>query len=237
MPYFFDPTFLLLVPPLLLAMYASSKVRSAFQKYSRYAASSGATGAEVARAILRRSGIDDVDVRPIEGRLSDHYNPRDRTLNLSRGVYQSNSLAALGVAAHEVGHAVQDARNYAPLKIRQGLYPVAAFGDNLGIILFFIGFTLLLFTQWTGFLLIAKLGVVLFALGAFFTIVTLPVEFNASRRALAMLQDYGFVSRAESEDARQVLNAAALTYVASAFMAVMMLVRFILLLSMAGGRD
>jgi len=228
---FFDPFMLLLIPPLILAFYARSKVQSTFAEYSQRRASSGATGAEAARQLLRSNGLSDVEVEPIKGNLTDHYDPRKRVLRLSEPVYNSNSLAALGVAAHETGHAVQHAAGYVPLKIRSGIYPMAAFGSNLGPILFFIGLVMLFFTGGKGELakLIAQGGIALFAAGAFFTIVTLPVEFNASRRALAMLVDGGLVSASERDDARKVLSAAALTYVAAAFMAIMMLLRFILL--------
>jgi hypothetical protein len=239
MPLFFDPFMLLLIPPLLLALYARSKVQSTFRQYSRRLAGSGATGAEAARRLLRSHGLDDVAVEPIEGNLTDHYDPRDRTLRLSRPVYGSNSLAALGVAAHEAGHAIQDSSGYLPLKLRKGIYPVAAFGNNLGPILFMIGLVMMLFIGEAGgeiAKLVALAGIGLFAGGALFTIVTLPVEFNASRRALALLTRANIITPSEREDARKVLNAAALTYVAAAFTAVMMLLRFILLF-LAVGRD
>lgn len=227
----FHPSMLLLIPPLLLALYARSKVQGTFREYSRRRASSGATGAEAARRLLRDNGLSDVEVEPTQGNLTDHYDPRKRVLRLSEPVYGSRSLAALGVAAHETGHAVQHAAGYVPLKLRSGIYPMAAFGNNLGPVLFLIGLVMLFFTGGKGEVakLIAQAGIALFAAGAFFTVVTLPVEFNASRRALAMLVDGRLLSAGEREDARKVLNAAALTYVAAAFMAIMMLLRFILL--------
>ena len=233
---FFDPTFLLLLPAILLATYASAKVKAAFAKYSRRRSSSGYTGAQVARAILQRNGLGDIPVEPVEGNLSDHYDPGKGVLKLSEPVYGSPSLAALGVAAHEAGHAVQHASGYLPMKIRQGIFPVAALGNNLGFILFFVGFLLLLLTPLPFGILIAKAGIVLFAAGTVFTFVTLPVEFNASRRALVALEAGGFVTSAERQDAKKVLDAAALTYVAAAFVAMMMLLRFVLLLAMAQGR-
>jgi len=238
MPLFFDPLMILLIPPLILALYAQSKVQSTFQRYSRRLAASGVSGAEAAARILHSSGLDDVRIEPTEGTLTDHYDPRTRVLRLSRPVYGSNSLAALGVAAHEAGHAVQDARGYMPLKLRAGLFPIAAFGNNLGPILFMIGLFMMLLTGGGGAFAktVAQAGILLFAGGAFFTIVTLPVEFNASKRALAMLTEQGIVTAPEREDARRVLSAAALTYVAAAFMAIMMLLRFILLFS-AVSRD
>jgi len=236
--FFFDPFMLLLIPPLILTVYAQAKVQGTFRQYARRLSASGVTGAQAARTILSRNGLDDVRVEPVEGNLTDHYDPRERVLRLSAPVYGSRSLAALGVAGHEAGHAVQDARGYMPLKLRKGIYPVAAFGNNLGPILFMIGVFMMFLTEGGGALAqkIAMAGIFLFAGGAFFTIVTLPVEFNASKRALAMLTEQGIVTAGEREDARKVLNAAALTYVAAAFMAVMMLMRFILLFASARRR-
>ena len=232
-----DPTYLVLLPAIILVTYARSKVQSTFREYSNYAASSGITGAEVARRILDRNGLGDVEVERVQGNLSDHYDPRERVLRLSQQVYGSSSLAALGVAAHETGHAIQDSQGYLPLKIRQGMFPVAQFSNNVGVLIFVVGLLMAFMTQWAGAMLIARIGVGLFALGTIFTFVTLPVEFNASKRALAILGDAGFVSGSEQQHAKKVLNAAALTYVAAAFMALMMLLRFILLLAMAGGRE
>jgi hypothetical protein len=231
MPFLFDPLFLLLIPPLILAFYANSKVRSTFREYSQRIASTGLTGAEAAARLLRHNGLDDVTVEPIPGDLTDHYDPRERVLRLSEAVYYSNSLSALGVAAHEAGHAVQDDRGYMPLKLRKGIFPIAAVGNNLGVILFMIGIVMLAFTGGRGAIaqLVAEAGILLFSAGTFFTIVTLPVEFNASKRALAMLVDQGIVSPRERDDTKKVLDAAALTYVAAAFVAIMMLLRFILL--------
>lgn len=230
---FWDPTFILIIPPMLLALYASNKVRRTFAKYSRYRASCGLRGADVARRILDANGLADVPVERIEGHLSDHYDPRKRVLRLSEDVHNSPSLAALGVAAHEAGHALQDAHGYAPLKLRNRMWPVAALGSNLGPVLAIIGILLGFATKWGGALLIAKVGIVLFAAATFFTILTLPVELNASRQALATLVNSGYVTTEERRHAKKVLDAAALTYMAAAFMAVMMLMRFILLLSMA----
>jgi len=226
-----DPFFLLLIPPLILVYYAHSRVQRAFEEYSRHLSESGLSAAEAARRVLRRQGLDDVQIETVPGQLTDHYDPRSRTLRLSESVYQSSSLAALGVALHEVGHAVQDRDSYLPLKLRKGLFPLAAFGSNLGPMIFIVGLLMLIATngqgEWANF--IAQGGILLFSAGAFFTIITLPVEYNASKRALAMMVDQGIVSSREREDARKVLDAAALTYVAAAFMAIMMLARFILL--------
>ncbi len=234
--YLMDWTFLLLVPPLLLALYARTKVKSTFKEYSNRRASSGVTGAEVARDILRRSGLANVSVSRTSGHLSDHYDPRSGELKLSESVHDSPSLAAVGVAAHETGHALQDARGYVPLKLRQGIWPVAAFGSNLGPILFVVGLLLTVFMGGGWSMLIAKVGIFLFAGATVFTVMTIPVELNASRRALAVLEDSGYITAAERPHVKKVLDAAALTYLASAFMAVMMLVRFILLLSMVSRR-
>ena len=234
-----DPTFVLLIPPMLLAIYASSKVRSTFAKYAQVPASSGASGAEVARDTLQRNELWNVSVEQVEGQLSDHYDPRKKVLRLSEPVYGSRSLAALGVAAHEAGHAVQHADGYMPLKLRQGIWPVAAFGTNLGPILAIIGIIMLAMTggaaQWAA--LIAQAGILLFAGATVFAVMTLPVEFNASRRALRALEASGFVTSAERPHVKKVLDAAALTYLASAFVAIMMLLRFILLFAMVSRRD
>ena len=234
---YLDWTFLLVIPPMILAFYASHKVRSAFAEYSRYRSSSGATGAEVARAILDQNGLGNVGIEPVEGELSDHYDPRKKTLFLSEPVYDSPSLAALGVAAHESGHAVQDARAYAPLKLRQGIWPVASFGSNLGPILAIVGIMLLFATQAGWAKVIAEIGIVVFAAATFFSVLTLPVEYNASRRALIMLEQGGFITAAERPHAKKVLDAAALTYLAAALVSVMMLLRFILLFMGASRRD
>jgi hypothetical protein len=231
--FFMDPTFLLLIPPMLLAVYASNKVKSTFQEYSRYRSERGMTGREVARAMLDRAGLQEVDIERVEGRLSDHYDPREKVLRLSEGVYGSPSLAALGVAAHEAGHAVQDAHGYVPLKLRQFVAPAAAFGSNLGPIIAIVGIMLTFFTPWAGAALIAKIGIGIFAVATVFTVITLPVELNASKRALASLTEGGYVQPDERKHAKAVLDAAALTYMAAAFMAIMMLLRFVMLLAMA----
>ena len=235
MPFlFFDPTMLVLIPPLLLLGYAQLKVKRTFAQYAEESTSAGETGAEVARRILRDHGLEDVPVEPIDGQLTDHYDPSDRVLRLSEGVYGSASLSAVGVAAHEAGHAVQHSEGYTPMKLRQGLAPAASFGNNLGFFIFFVGMLMSVLFQMvpTG-SIVMKTGIGLFALGSFFTILTLPVEFNASSRALAALDRGGYVTTQEKGQAKEVLNAAALTYVASAFMAVMMLLRLVMLFLMA----
>jgi Zn-dependent membrane protease YugP len=238
MPWILDPTFILLIPPMLLAAYATMKVKSTFAKYAQVGSASGVTGAEAARGILRADGVD-VAVERTRGSLSDHYDPKAKVLRLSEPVHDSPSLAALGVAAHEAGHALQDKQAYAPLKLRQGIWPVAAFGSNLGPILAMVGIVMLALSSgqaaWAE--TIAKIGIFVFAGATFFAVLTLPVEINASRRALALLTSRGYITATERPHAKKVLDAAALTYLASAFMAVMMLLRFVLLLASVSRHD
>lgn len=226
---FFDPSMIIVLPGLLLAMYAQFKVRSTFARFSRVASEQGMTGAQVAREILRAKGVE-VAVEMTEGQLTDHYDPRDRVLRLSPEVYSGSSLASLGVAAHETGHALQHATGYVPLNIRHTLVPVSSLGSMLAFPLFLIG----LFIQSTGFV---QAGLWLFSAVIIFQLVTLPVEFNASRRAIALLEGYGFVSRMEVDGARKVLNAAALTYVAAVLVSLLELVRLLVVSGLLGNRD
>ena len=219
---FWDPYFLLLIPPLILSIYAQSKVRSAFRKYSQVGSVKGYSGAKAAAAILRSHGADDVRVEEIGGQLTDHYDPREKVLRLSKEVYRGESLASLGVAAHEAGHALQHATGYVPLKIRAAFVPVAGLGTNAAPILFIIGFI----ARAT---MLMDLAIVVFAVAALFYVVTLPVEYNASSRAIQTLRNEAIILENEKGDAKRVLNAAALTYLAAALMAVMQLIRFILL--------
>ncbi|MCX5750534.1 MAG: zinc metallopeptidase [Candidatus Saganbacteria bacterium] len=221
---FYDPTFLLLIPAIILAIYAQFKVKGTYAKYSQVQASSGITGAQLARELLSKGGIGEVAVESIPGDLSDHYDPRDKKLRLSETNYSDHSVAALGVVAHEVGHALQDAKNYAPLKIRNNFVPVASFGSNLAMPMFFIG---LLMSYGP----LMDLGIIAFSLAVAFQLITLPVEFNASKRALALLGDGRYLNQEELPMAKQVLNAAALTYVAATAMAVLNLIRLIALRS------
>jgi len=224
-PFYFDPTYILLLPAIILALYAQAKVQSTFQRYLRVRASSGMTGAQVARALLDKNNLSDVTVEIFPGHLSDHYDPRTKKLRLSSEVYHGTSLAALGVAAHETGHAVQHAQEYTALNLRNALFPVANFGSRLALPLFFIG---LLFGRGGTFLM--DLGIILFTFAVLFQVVTLPVEFNASNRALGMLESEGYLLRGqEVAGARKVLNAAALTYLAATAMAVLQLFRLLLL--------
>ena len=224
---FFDPTLILLIPAIVLALWAQWRVKSTYARYSKVPAGSGLTGADVARRLLDDGGLSSVPIEEVAGELSDHYDPRSRTLRLSRGTARSRSVAALGVAAHEVGHALQHGEAYGAFQIRQSIFPVANLGSTLAFPLFFIGF---LFTSG----LLMDLGIVFFAVALVFQLVTLPVEFNASSRALALLNQRGILMGAENQQARQVLSAAALTYVAATAVAVMQLLRLLLL---RGARD
>jgi Zn-dependent membrane protease YugP len=194
--------------PLLFGLWAQFQVRSTFKRYSQVATASGMTGAQAAAAVLRSASIQDVTIRPVAGSLSDHYDPRSRTLNLSEDVGQAATVAALGVAAHEAGHAVQDAQGYKPMRIRQTLVPAASLGSRLWIFPAFLGLII-------GSLGLVNIGLVLFLAVVVFQLVTLPVEFDASRRALVALEGGGLLGATEIDGARAVLRAAALTYVAA----------------------
>ena len=210
------------IVPLLFGLWAQLKVKRTFDKYSRVAPRNGMSGAEAAAAVLRSSGLPNLTIRPVAGRLTDHYDPRNRTLNLSADVGEASSLAALGVAAHEAGHAVQDARRYVPMRIRQALVPAATIGQSL----WFLPVVLGLMLGLTG---LVTVGLVLFAAIVLFQLVTLPVEFDASRRALVALEGQGLLAADELPGARAVLNAAALTYIAGFVAALGQLVYFFLL--------
>ena len=207
------------VVPLLFGLWAQMKVKRTFAKYSQVAPRNGMSGAEAAAAVLRSSGLPNLQIRPVAGRLSDHYDPRNRTLNLSADVGQASSLAALGVAAHEAGHAIQDAHRYLPMRIRQTLVPAATIGQSLWFIPVFLG----LIMGLTG---LVTIGLVLFAAIVLFQLVTLPVEFDASKRALVALEGQGLLAADEVPGARAVLNAAALTYVAGFVAALGQLIYF-----------
>jgi Zn-dependent membrane protease YugP len=226
---FFDPTYIIVLPAVLLALYAQVKVRGTFSRYSQVATASGRTGAEVAAELLRRRGLSQVTIEPVQGMLADHYDPRTKTLRLSPDVYGSTSVAAVGVAAHECGHAFQDQEHYAPLAVRGAIVPLATIGTNAAWILFLIG----MFTSNRMFM---DLGILLFTGYIAFSLITLPVEFDASRRAVQVLQGEGLVMPREADGVRAVLNAAALTYVAAAAMAVLQLLRLILLRNMRDDR-
>lgn len=223
--YYWDPTYILVVIGAIICMIASARVKSTFAKYSQYRSMSGMNGAQVAQRVLQAAGIYDVSVRHVSGNLTDHYDPRTKTVNLSDPVYNSTSVAALGVAAHECGHAIQHAKNYAPLSIRSALVPVANFGSMLAWPLILIG----LFINSRSSVLIIDIGILLFSASVLFQLVTLPVEFDASRRALVMLRTQRILGDDELKDTRKVLKSAALTYVASAAAAILQLLRIILL--------
>lgn len=230
--YYFDPTYLLVLAGAILCILASARVNSTYSKYARIRARSGFTGAEAARRILQMSGIYDVQVQHIAGNLTDHYDPAHKVLRLSDSVYGSGSVAAIGVAAHECGHAVQHQKGYAPLKIRAALVPAANIGSRLGIPIILLGILL----GGAGSFL-AQIGIWVFSAAVLFQVVTLPVEFNASNRAMDMLGQYGILGQQEVGHVRKVLSAAALTYVAAAASSVLQLLRLVLLFGGRGGRD
>lgn len=221
--YYYDATYLLVVLGAVLSMIASARVNGIFSQYSRVRSMSGMTGAQAARRILDKNGLYDVKVEHIRGNLTDHYDPRTKVLRLSDATYASSSVAAVGVAAHECGHAVQDSESYEPLKIRSRLAPAANFGSRFGLPIFIAG---LVFGANE---ILMQIGIWVFLLAVLFTLITLPVEFDASRRALLMLTDYGILGDAEAEGSRKVLKAAAMTYVAAAAASVLNLLRLILI--------
>ncbi|MCI8613930.1 MAG: zinc metallopeptidase [Lachnospiraceae bacterium] len=235
---FFDPTYILVIIGAVLCIAASSRVNSTYRKYSKVRSRSGMTGAEAARRILQLSGINDVQIQHIAGDLTDHYDPTHKVLRLSDSVYGSRSVAAIGVAAHECGHALQHKEGYAPLKIRAMLVPAANIGSKLGLPLVILGIILGIGFRLPGggYFSLAQIGVWVFFVAVLFQIVTLPVEFNASGRALKMLGNYGMLGNDEVNDCRRVLGAAALTYVAAAASSLLQLLR-LLYLSNSRRRD
>ncbi|ACZ38823.1 zinc metallopeptidase [Sphaerobacter thermophilus] len=229
--FYVDPMyFLFILPPLLLMLFAQARVRGAFTKYSQVPNQRGLSGAEVARAILDANGLSDVPVEMVPGELTDHYDPRERALRLSPPVFQGRSVAAIGIAAHEAGHALQHKAGYLPLQIRSLLVPAASLGSNLGWIMILAGIVI-------GLTQLAWLGIAFFAAGTLFALVTLPVEFDASNRALQMLTTMGIVDRTEYQQNREVLNAAALTYIAGFLTALMQLLYWLSIVSGMNRRD
>lgn len=220
-----DPTYLLLIPGLLLALYAQFKVNATFNRWKKWDSRSGLTGADIARRILDTNGCGNVAVEHVPGSLTDHYDPEGGVLRLSEEVYASRSIAALGVAAHEAGHAIQDAQDYAPMRMRASLVPIANIGSQAAIPLFMLG----LIMSWRP---LTSIGIFCFAFAVLFYVVTLPVEFNASNRAVAVLSS-GYLPEEEVKGVKAVLSAAALTYVAAALQAILQLVRLVIL---SGGR-
>ena len=221
--YGYDWTMILALAGAMLCMLASMHVNTTYTRYSRMAAACGLTGADVARLILERNGVTDVQVQHVSGNLTDHYDPSKQVVNLSDAVYGSRSVAALGVAAHECGHVMQHEEGYMPLQFRTALVPIANFGSNAGIWIVLLSLILGLSSTLT------TIGIVLFSMGVLFQLVTLPVEFNASHRALVMLEQYGVLGTDENRKARAVLKAAALTYVAAAASSILQLLRLVLL--------
>ncbi|MCM1049617.1 MAG: zinc metallopeptidase [Clostridiales bacterium] len=228
--YYYDSTYILVIIGALLCIFAQLKIQTTFKKYSKVMSRSGMTGAQAAQRILQLSGIYDVRIEHIRGELTDHYDPSSKVLRLSDSVYNSNSIAAIGVAAHECGHAVQHDKGYVPLKIRSALVPAANIGSKLGIPIIILG---VIFGMNQLFI---QIGIWVFALAVLFQVVTLPVEFNASGRALNMLGGYGLMENDETRGCRKVLSAAALTYVAAAASSILQLLRLILLFGNNGDR-
>lgn len=220
--FWFDSTVIILLPALILAIFAQLRVHETFKKYSKRRSVRGITGKEAAKLILAGEGLKDVEIFRTSGFLGDHYNPMNKRLYLSDEVYDSDSLAALGVAAHEAGHAIQDKQKYIPMKIRAAFVPAVSLGSNLAIPIFFLG---LLF----GMPFLLNLGIVLFSSVVLFHLVTLPVEIDASRRALKALAETGILVESEVDGARKVLSAAALTYIAATLMSALQLLRLILI--------
>lgn len=230
-PFYFDVRYLLFsLPALLLALLAQWRVQSAYRKYSRMRNMRNISGVEVAQTLLRSNGLGDVEVQPTRGFLSDHYDPSKKVLRLSPEVARNPSIAALGIVAHEVGHALQDQTDYAPLRVRSGLVPMVQLGTWLGMILFFVGLVI----ELSG---LVWLGVIFFSGGVVFAMVTIPVERDASRRALQALQADGLVGTTDIQGVQAVLSAAALTYVAALAQAVSQLLYFVLLATGMSRRD
>lgn len=228
--FYFDPTYILVIIGAVICLLASARVKSTFRKYNQVRSMSGMTGAQAAERILHAAGIYDVSIQHVSGELTDHYDPRNKVLRLSDSTYASASVAAVGVAAHECGHAIQHQKSYAPLSIRSAIVPVANFGSAVAWPLIILG---LFFNSNTGTMFI-NIGIICFSLAVLFQIVTLPVEFNASSRAVRILGDTGILDSQELKSTRKVLGAAALTYVAGAAAAILQLLRLIILF---GGRN
>ena len=219
---FFDGTIFILIPSIILTLYAQYKIKTTYLKYSKILAKSGLSGGETAERLLLQNNLSNIKIEPIEGSLSDHYDPRQKKLGLSKEIYYGKSIAAQGIVAHEIGHALQDAKNYFPLSLRSNLVPVSNIGSRMAIPLFLIGFIF----SFPG---LMDIGIIAFSLAVLFQVVTLPVEFNASKRAVGLLVNANIISDTEIVSVKKVLNAAALTYVAAASVAVFQLLRLIVL--------
>ena len=228
--YYFDPTYILVFIGLIISVWAQVTVQSTFNKYSRVRVSRGVTGADAARQVLSHGGVHGVSIKSIRGSMTDHYDPRDNSISLSETVGGVSTAAAIGVAAHEAGHALQHAQGYGPIKLRMAIIPVCNFASSLAMPLFILG---LLFASWnpeTSFgLLMMQAGILAFSVAVFFQVVTLPVEFNASRRAMAALEASGCYTDEELDGARKVLRAAAMTYVAALAVSLLQLLRLLIL--------
>jgi Zn-dependent membrane protease YugP len=220
---FWDPTFILIIPAMILAFWAQYRVKKTYRKFAEVESSTGLTGAQVAKRILATEGVMDVTVEAVEGELTDHYDPKTRTVRLSEGIYDQRSVAALGIAAHEVGHAVQHNRGYAPLAIRSALLVPANLGSTIALPMFFIGMF------FSSFRVLMDIGIFLFLGALAFQLITLPVEFDASRRAIASLRGSGMMANHEVGMAQKVLAAAALTYVAALAVTLSHLIRMLIL--------
>ena len=228
--YYFDPTYILVIIGLIISVWAQITVQSTFDKYSRIRISRGITGADAARQVLSYGKVNDVSLKPIRGSMTDHYDPRDNSISLSETVIDASTAAAIGVAAHEAGHALQHAEGYGPIKLRMAIIPVCNFASGLAMPLFLLG---ILFSSWnpeTSFgLLMMQAGIMAFSVAVFFQVITLPVEFNASRRAMKALEATGYYTDEELDGARRVLRAAAMTYVAALAVSLLQILRLVIL--------
>ncbi|URZ06549.1 zinc metallopeptidase [Clostridium felsineum] len=222
MPLYFDSSFIILIPALIISFAAQAKISSTFNKYSKIRSVNGYTGADTARMLLNANGLNDIPVELVQGKLTDHYDPKNRIMRLSEDVYYGVSVAAIGVAAHETGHALQHQKHYAPLEIRNTIVPVVNISSNASWVLFFIGVVFSIPA-------LVKVGIAFFAAVVLFNLVTLPVELDASKRALNLLENKAILYHEEIKGARNVLNAAAMTYVAAALMAISELIRLIII--------
>ncbi len=232
MPYFYyDPTYIILLPAILLAAFAQMRVQSTYSKFSKVGNRRGLTGAAAARKILDRNGLSHVRIERVNGNLTDHYDPRTNVVRLSDGVYDSASIAAVGIAAHEVGHAVQHNQGYYPIKLRNTVLPVAQIASSLAIPLVILGIII------SAFEVLIPIGIIMYTAVVAFQLVTLPVELNASRRALTTVYDLGCLDEDETKNAKKVLSAAALTYVAAAASAILQLLRLLILAGNDRRRD
>lgn len=232
---YFDMTYIyILLPAIIFSLIASARVKSTFNRYSKVHASSRLTGAETARRILAANGLSHVEVTRVAGALTDHYDPRANVIRLSDSVFDSASVAAIGVAAHETGHAIQYARNYAPIKLRAAIIPITNFGSRLAVPLIILGIALSFVGE--SFIAVAYLGVICFALSTLFQLITLPVEFNASSRAMDTLESRGMLTAQEQKGAKKVLTSAALTYVAALAVSLAQLLRLLLLVQRRNSR-